>query len=326
VPGTSANPVFVGGVNRSGTSLVRQILGSHPDLAMPPSEFEFFKRLTVPLRSRLTTEQTARLVDDVLAWPKVAGWGLERARVEAFAGEGEGSVRSVFVAVLRAYAAQLGKPRFGEKTTYYERHLRTFDRWFGRDYAFVHLLRHPVATYASTRNYGGREHAIDPHAWARQWSNSALVAARAARARATGYAVLRYEDVVADPEGEIRRACAVAALPFDVRMLAMPDFAQKENSSFELAGAAYAGTVRTHDTVDRASRIPAAELAVVRSRCALAAALVGYDVDDEHRRLPFVAPYAPAREWRARVAVRRSTGADLARRLPRRLIARAGRR
>jgi hypothetical protein len=315
-------PVFVGGVNRSGTSLVRQILGSHPDLAMPPSEFEFFKRLTLPVSAALRGDQIERLVDDVLRWPKVAGWQVDPELVRRHA-LADRSPRGLFTAFLRAYAEKLDKPRFGEKTTYYERRLTTFDRWFPGNYSFVHVLRQPVATFASNRWYEGTEHRVDARAWALDWCSSALIAIRALRAR-RGYIAVRYEDLVRDPERETRRMCETADLSFAARMLAMADFVQKENSSFEVGPATYVGAVRTSDQVDRASRIPDHELAVVKSQCRAVAALIGYDVDDERRLLPLGVAHGAALEWRARASVTARSGAQLATRLPGRLRAFAG--
>lgn len=311
-------PIFIGGVNRSGTSLVRQLVGSHPEVALPPTEFEFFKRFAKPIgRSRDGASDTAGLVDGLLAWPKVAGWGLHHGSVLAYA-MADPSPKGLFVAALRAYADKLGKPRFGDKTTDYERQLHMFDRWFGSDYAFVHVLRHPVSTFASGRWYGGVERQLDPRVWARQWRKSVLIALRALRAREGRYVVIRYEDLVGDPEGELRRICAVARLEYDDRMLTMADFPQKENSSFGANSSSYNGLIRSQDAIDRASWIPARDLDVLKQLCRLPAALVGYDVDAEGLVRPF--PHRRPSELR----VRGSAAAESAIRLALRTVARLG--
>lgn len=294
-----AHPVLIGGVNRSGTSLVRQLVGSHPEIALPPLEFEFFKRLAIPSHE-LSMCELRRFVDEMLELPKVSGWGLDRRSVLTYA-SADPSARGLFVAALRAYANSLGKPRFGDKTTGNEHHIRTFDRWFGGRYTFVHVLRHPVATFASTCWYGGGEHRLDSRVWAREWTRSVLIALHARRTRKDRYVVVRYEDLVRDPEGELRRICSCAHVAYESRMMTMADFAEKENSSFEQLSASYEGLIRTRDAIDRKSWIPADDLAALRLICRASAALVGYDIDDAGSAERF-APAGRPTETRVRLS------------------------
>jgi hypothetical protein len=278
---TVAAPIFIGGINRSGTSLVRGLLASHPQVAIPPTEFEFFKRFQGASRARLSPQEARSAAAEMLAWPKVAAWDLDAESVLERVESGEPSPRGLFVAFLEAYAAAAGKPRLGEKTTYYHRNLKTFDHWFGRGYAFVHVLRHPVSSFASARWYGGTERKLDPRGWSLDWLESALIAARRAR-RQRGYLAVRYEDLVGDPEGQTRLMCEGLGIEFEPAMLELDEFPERDNSSFEPAGAGYVGKVRQADAVDRASLLTQAELAEVRRITGAVASAIGYDLDDEH--------------------------------------------
>lgn len=268
------------------------MIGSHSQVAIPPSEFEFFRRLHISPGAALTAAEVRELVDTVLTWPKVQAWSVDRAAVLGHA-LAERSYRGIFVGFLRSYAERMHKPRFGEKTTSYERHLGTLDRWFGSDYTFVHVLRHPVATFASTRWYQHQERLVDPWLWARRWNESVLTALRETRAREQRYVAVRYEDLVREPARTIEEVCDASGLPFEASMLAMADFEQKENSSFDLGRAEYAGKIRSADEVVRAAHMPPSDLRVVRSQCRALAAAIGYDLDDENVLLPFVQPSAP---------------------------------
>ncbi|MGH2933101.1 MAG: sulfotransferase family protein [Gaiellaceae bacterium] len=313
-----APPIFIGGLNRSGTSMVRQILGSHSAVAIPPSEFEFLKRIRVRPRARLGEAQVAELVDRVLSWPKVSEWEVDRDAVLHLA-LGEPTHRGIFVAFLRSYADQRSKPLFGDKTTSYERHLAVLDRWFAHRYTFVHLVRHPVATFASARWYRGVQSPIDPHVWSRTWNGSVLAALRRLRARSPGYVLLRYEDVVSDPGLAMAAVCDAAHLEFEPRMLEMGDFARRENSSFELVEAEYVGSVRRLDGVVRAERLSASELNVVRAQCRVLARLLGYDVDDERAIVPFAVGRSSAAIG-FRMAFATTSTAHRARHVPARLV------
>jgi hypothetical protein len=280
-PDAIGPPVFIGGINRSGTSMVRAVLGSHPDLALPPTEFEFFKRTQAWKKSHLSDAESTRLIYQALRWPKVEGWGLRASDVEDPVRVAGNSPGGVFAAFLESHAAQRGKPRFGDKTTYSHRRLATFDRWFPAGYGFVHVLRHPVESYASSLWYGGTEHRLDPRAWSRDWVESALIALRRARKPRDGYTALRYEDVCAEPERWFRQICRAVGLEYDPRMIEMADFEEKDNSRFPTESGHYIGQIRQSDGIRRSSFVAEDEAAEIRRRCGRVAAALGYDVYDE---------------------------------------------
>jgi hypothetical protein len=285
-------PIFIGGINRTGTSLARRLIGSHPLVAMPPTELEFFKRLGKRGSSTLDRDGALELASEVLLWPKVADWQLDAEDVTSRVAAGEHSVRGVFVALLRSYAARAGKPRWGEKTTSYERHLKTLDRWFDGNLVFAHMIRHPVSAYASACWYDGIERKIDVRDWVDEWRRSVLTALTTEQRLEPRYVVVRYEDLVRGTEQELARICAAAALSYDPQMLTMADFRDSENSSFAGAEGRYHGKVRQADTVRRAERIPSDALLYLTSTCRRLAGLVGYDVADETVLLP-VPPRQP---------------------------------
>lgn len=225
---------------------------------MPPTEFEFFKRADVPLDRDLGRDGAVALAGEVLAWPKVAGWGLDAADVAARVGAGEQTARGVFVAVLRSFAAGMHKSRWGEKTTSYERHLKTLQRWFGDSFGFVHMIRHPVSAYASANWYDGVEQNIDVRGWADEWLRSVTTALTASRRLGMRYVVVRYEDLVSETESQLARMCVAASLKYDPRMLTMSDFPETENSSFGGEGRRYRAR--------SANRTPFAEPSASRRR------------------------------------------------------------
>jgi len=128
-------------------------------------------------------------------------------------------------AVFGAYAAERGKARWGDKTPLYMQHLDVLERLFP-DARYVHLIRDgrdaalsflSVPEGLMTEGWG---HPRDAAGFACQWATE-VAAARAlgARVGAERYHELRYESLVADPEGALRAACAFAELRFDPAML-----------------------------------------------------------------------------------------------------------
>jgi hypothetical protein len=214
-------PLLVLGVSRSGTTLLRVILDRSPGLAIPDESF-FVPLLARRHRGRV---DPARFLDDLRRLPALAAWGLDPEEVAPRLRPAMG-VGEAIAAIYEAYAERAGKPRFGDKTPMYMRHLPLLERLFP-DAQYVHLIRDgrdaalsflqmPAGTY--TRTWA---HPRTPAQFACLW-RSEVAAARALGARVGPgrYHEARYEDLVADPEAVVRAICDFAALPFEPGMLA----------------------------------------------------------------------------------------------------------
>jgi len=208
--------VFVGGSERSGTTLLRNMLTAHPELAVP-NESPF-----VRLVHRGLTGQ-GRLHDLDAAWLMIRNhtrfrqWRLPPEEVEQLLREHpptsyDDLIRTVFA----AYARWRGKRHSGDKTTgnalYFE--------WLAERFPgsrFVHMIRDPRAVCMSHSvqifNHGGVPGA------ARHWRSRVAAARGAAPALGDRLLELRYEQLVTNPEEELERLCSFIGLPFDAALL-----------------------------------------------------------------------------------------------------------
>ena len=195
------------------------ILDRSPGIAIPDESF------FVPLLARRHRGpvDTGRFLDDLSRIPVLAAWGLAPDDVAPRLRPGiDGEAIS---AIYEAYAAKAGKPRWGDKTPMYMRHLPLLERLFP-DAQYVHLvrdgrdaatsfLRMPEGTF--TRTWAHPESAAD---FACLWRIEVEDARDARRAgRAGRYLEARYEELVAEPESTVRAICAFAELPFEPAML-----------------------------------------------------------------------------------------------------------
>ncbi len=215
-----APPLLVLGVRRSGTTLLRVMLDRNSELAIPDESY-FIPQLAGRHRGRL---DLAAFVDDLRRLPTLREWGVPvddvRARLHPGAGLGE-----AIAAVYEVYAARQGKARWGDKTPLYMQHLDLLERLFpsalyvhlvrdGRDAALSYLA---VPKGIMTESWG---HPRDTAGFACQWRTEVLAArALGRRAGPARYLEVRYEALVADPGGELRRICELAALPYEPAML-----------------------------------------------------------------------------------------------------------
>ncbi len=212
-------PLFVLGVRRSGTTLLRVMLDRNSELAIPDESY-FIPQLADRHRGAIDVDS---FVDDLLRLPTLREWGVEidavRPRLEP-----RMPVGHAIAAVYEAYAAARGKERWGDKTPMYMQQLPMLERLFP-DARYVHLVRDGRDSALSflqmpegivTRTWA---HPRDTAGFACQW-RSEVVAARTLGRRVGGrYLEVRYDELVTEPEAVLHRVCTHAALSFDPTMV-----------------------------------------------------------------------------------------------------------
>jgi len=213
-------PLILLGVSRSGTTLLRVILDRSPGIAVPDESF------FVPLLARRHRGgvDPARFVDDLSRIPTLRAWGLEPAEVGARLRPGMTTGEAIG-SIFEAHAEKAGKPRWGDKTPMYMRHLPLLERLFP-DAQYVHLirdgrdaaasfLRMPEGTF--TRTWAHPESAVE---FACLWRLEVEAARELGRrVGPSRYFEARYEQLVSTPEGTVRAICAFADLRFEPTML-----------------------------------------------------------------------------------------------------------
>ena len=214
-------PLLVLGVSRSGTTLLRVILDRSPGIAIPDESF------FVPLLARRhgRTVDEARFLDDVARIPTIRAWGVRPQDVAPRVRQGMPTGAAI-AAIFEAYADRAGKPRWGDKTPMYMRHLPLLERLFP-DAQYVHLVRDgrdaalsflemPEGTF--TRTWA---HPTTPAQFACLWQKEVSDARALGRRVGSGrYLLVRYEELVADPGGVVSAICEFAGIPFEHGMLA----------------------------------------------------------------------------------------------------------
>ena len=248
--------VFVVGLPRSGTTLMRRVLNTHSRIAIA-GENNYLGRQLSPRGVRDDVRRLGDLRDDATVrevvtllyserfqrgtwlrrreefWTWVARY-LPREELERRVLEGERSERGLFTALLQAHAARRGKPIFGEKTPAHFRWAETLLEWYPRA-SVVHMLRDPRAVYRSqlkrlARDTTARFYRVLGHvpplakAWilvevAWVWSSAVARHRRLARRYPDRYRLVRFEDLVREPASEIERLCEFLGVEFEPAML-----------------------------------------------------------------------------------------------------------
>lgn len=215
--GHAPMPVVVGSP-RSGTTLLRFMLDSHPQLAVPP-ETGFLK--LAPSLKGTGGRLRERFFRAVVGFPPEApAWPDFEIPAETFRAALEGiepfNAADGFRTFYRLYAARFGKERYGDKTPFYCTELRTIRRVLP-EARFVHIIRDGRDAALSLRGmWFSPGHEIETQA--AYWRANVLAARRAGAGRAD-YLEVRYEDLILDPRSVLRRVCSFVALDYDEAML-----------------------------------------------------------------------------------------------------------
>ena len=213
-------PLIVLGVSRSGTTLLRVMLDRSSGVAIPDESF------FVPLLARRHRRSVdpERFLDDLSRIPTVRAWGLEAEDVAPRLHSQMSSGQAIS-AIFEAYAAKVGKARWGDKTPMYMRHLGLIERLFP-EAQYVHLIRDgrdaalsflemPAGTF--TRTWA---HPQKTSEFACLWQREVRGArALGRRVGARRYYEVRYEDLVATPSPVVESICDFANLKFEPAMV-----------------------------------------------------------------------------------------------------------
>jgi hypothetical protein len=216
----SDRPVMVLGVSRSGTTLLKEMLDSHSQLAIPTESY-FVPQLW-DRHSR--NFDPAAFLDDVGRLARVKEWGVRPDDVRQWLPENATAADGIR-AIYRSYADARGKPRYGDKTPSYMQSLDLLDRVFS-EAQYVHLVRDGrdaglsfLAMRRKPRFNLARPRGIA--SFASQWKLEVEGARElGGRLGPECYHELRYEDLVREPEAQLHRVASFLGLEFEPGMLA----------------------------------------------------------------------------------------------------------
>jgi hypothetical protein len=205
--------VFVVGMNRSGTTLLRMMLDAHPQLTIPP-ETHFVPDLIKAVREPgATPEDALEAMKSAREWGDF-GFSDEEmlARLRALPKLKPGAAVRTFY---EAYMQQQGKPRWGEKTPTYVQKMKLIQRALP-EARFVHVIRDGRDVALSVLDRTVRD--LTAADIARRWQKK-ITKAREDAPALEHYTEIRYEDLIMRTEPVLREVAEFCDLPWDDSML-----------------------------------------------------------------------------------------------------------
>jgi hypothetical protein len=217
--GATCEPVFVVGMNGSGTTMLLDCLGRHPELYGFPQE----TRLIPYLMSREASygdlsvdENFHRLWDEVRSLPAFREInGNAPVPLPDDWRRGRRDLASILDTVFRYFGAHQGKQRWVEKTPQHVQHITSLAAMFPGA-RFLHVIRDGRDCAASFHRRWYRRPELTIFRWKKV---VAMGSTQGAEIGSSRYLEVRYEDLTARPEPALRAICRFLAVPFDPAVL-----------------------------------------------------------------------------------------------------------
>jgi hypothetical protein len=215
------NPIFIIGTERSGTNLLRLMLNAHSAIAVPhpPHIMKLFSPLE-PHYGDLGVDRNFRqLINDVCRMVELHTypWEIVPDREQIFCRSADRNLLNVYFQLYDQYRDSTGKRRWACKSTFMIEHVAEILR-YRPEARFIFMVRDgrdvAVSSKKSIFNH------FHVYYSARRWQREQRLGLDwLSRLPSEQITLLRYEELITDPEGTIRRLCDFLGEDFEGQML-----------------------------------------------------------------------------------------------------------
>jgi hypothetical protein len=287
-------PIYIGGLDRCGKTTLAGFLTSHPRISVPAVGSNLWPYFYRQFGDLGRTANFERCLDAMLHYKHAAFLRPDPDRLRRDFAAGPPTYARLFELVHLQFAAREGKPRYGVQTGLIERYADELFRAYPGA-RVVHMVRDPRDRYEASlaRWPGGRGRAGGAAA---RWSYSMGLAARHAQHHPDQYAIVRFEDLVCDPEATLRRVCAFVGEPFVPEMLALRGAPERRARLLEHPDATPGRPVVPQAIGGYRGRVPDDELAFLQLHLGRRMRALGYRPESLRRGPAWWAGFA-VRTW-----------------------------
>lgn len=225
-------PFCIIGTERSGTNLLRLILNSHRDIAIPhpPHIMKNFFKLE-PLYGDLNNDANfKKLISDVVRSVELHPypWEIRIDKEKILRDAKERNLINVFFCVYDQYLESTGKKMWGCKSTFMIYHVALIRRYYPKA-KFIYMVRdgRDVAVSAKKTIFNHYSVYYTAQLWKKEqeigiyWLN---------KLPETEILLARYEDILSKPEATVKSICAFLGEPYQDSMLNFFDTREAKKS------------------------------------------------------------------------------------------------
>jgi len=202
---------FIVGCSRSGTTLAKTILNSHPQIVIPPETYFFtsiargFHSGTFPLQS---------MTSQVLKKWWIRDMPVEEKDFQSLMEGQDSTWQNLFLALLAALNQESEATRFGEKTVGHVVHAEAFLETY-QNCQIIQMVRDPRAVFSSILRSNVRSNQV--YSMIQEWSRSIRIHEKLKDHER--YHCVKFEDLILNTNETLTAACRQLGLEFDEAML-----------------------------------------------------------------------------------------------------------
>ena len=273
------NPIFIGGPDRCGKTTLRACLVSHPHLSIPAVGSNMWSYFYGQYGDLGHADNLDRCLTALMHYKHVRFLEPDPARIRREFVAGPPTYGRLFALIHQHHAEHEARPRWGDQTGLIERYADVIFAEFP-DARMIHMLRDPRDRYHASLELwpDGKGRAGGAAA---RWLYSAQLARRNLQRYPGRYLIVRFEDLIRQPEETLLAVCIFIGETYAPAMTAMdgaPEYRDKRAHGRKLRpgesplSAAYIGL---YD-----GSIPPRELAFLQHAAGREMARFGYRPDE----------------------------------------------
>jgi hypothetical protein len=220
-------PILIGGLERTGTSLIYALLASHPAIAMT-RRTNWWTYFDGRFGDLARDDALRRILDEMRRYRRHRKLELDFERLARDFRGGERSYCRLFDLMESQHAERLARPRWGDKSLHTERYAERVFECFP-EARIIHMVRDPRDRYASVlKRWRSKRGGVGSATAA--WLASVDLGRRNVERYPERYRVLLYEDLVHETEAQLRSTCEFVGVPYETKMLEMSGAADFRDS------------------------------------------------------------------------------------------------
>jgi hypothetical protein len=216
---TSAQPIFIGGLDRCGKTTLRAFLVSLPNICIPAVGSNMWTYFYGQFGDLSKNENFERCLKAMLHYKHVRFLKPDADQIRREFKLGEQTYGRLFGIFLEQFARREGKTRWGEQTGLIERYADIVFKAYPQG-RMIHMIRDPRDRYAASLKLWPKGKGRAGGATAR-WLYTSALAKRNLKKYPGQYKVVRFEDLVRDPESTLQDICSFIGEEYTPNMLTM---------------------------------------------------------------------------------------------------------
>ena len=211
-------PVLIIGFQRSGTTMARLMINSHPNIAVP-FETGFFARYqrAAERYGDLSDAENAKAALRDIAGERFAQFGKLITDEDEILAARPGSMAELIDSVMLSYARRQGKQRWGDKSPEHNEDIDVLATMFP-DAKIIHVIRDGRDVALSHKSVSWASRHLPKVA--REWNSTTILCDKIGGLLGSErYLLVHYEDLVRNTETVLRKICTFIDEPYSEQML-----------------------------------------------------------------------------------------------------------